>query len=366
MKVKLILPLCLGLVLAGCSSQRNVAEGSFDYLKLSQEKPVESTGDLELQNASNKYSIPTIAESRGQAALGTEVNIRPPLQVIAAAPGSRIEENQQESKLYFDATDNIPHLQARIWQHVLETVTALKVPFEQDEATGLIRTERFRHVILSERRSGMRHLLTRSRVETESEQQLELRLTMAGHGRSGELEVKVIEPTYFYDGQAEKLPMNFTRNFEAQILNDVSMAMERGVRTERVILAQEKIEMRLGETEHGNPAFVIQADFNTIWSLLPGVFQQLNFVIDDLNQSEGMYYVSYEPFGKRRWYHALAFWKKKQVGELDLATGTELTFGVDEVEETIYLIPRIAGETLSQETLAEWLPKFAAALTKQQ
>ncbi|HLV48408.1 MAG TPA: outer membrane protein assembly factor BamC [Aliidiomarina sp.] len=365
MKAKLILPVCAALALSACSSQRNVAEGNFDYLDIKAEKALEGTDELELQNANNKYLIPEITTPNNKAALGSEIGIRPPLQVIAAAPGSRIEEGRRESIIYFDAIDGVNNLKASIWAHLLTMVEEFDTPYEADEEQGVIRIERFRHLESSIRRPGFTNLFANKRIKSESEQSVELRLTMASHGRSGELEAKVIEPAYFYDGEPQKLPMNFTRSFEAKLLNDLSIAMERTYRTDRAVFTQEDIEVLVGQTESGNAAFTLEAEFNSIWVLLPGVFEQLNFVVDDLNQSEGMYYVSYEPFGKRRWYHALAFWKKKQVGELDLANGTELIFGVDEVNGTVYLTPQIDGDTLPQETLEQWLPMVADAFSVQ-
>ncbi|MCO4320486.1 outer membrane protein assembly factor BamC [Aliidiomarina quisquiliarum] len=365
MKAKLILPVCVALALSACSSQRNVAEGNFDYLDIKPVKNLEGTDQLKLQNPTNKYQVPVIAPAT-QPALGAEVGIRPPMQVIAAAPGSRIEEGLRESRIYFDAIDGVANLKDSIWGHLIQVVEAFDTPYIADEEQGLIRLERFHHVVSSSRKSGFFNLLSNNRLEQASEQAIELRLTMASHGRSGELEAKLIDPAFFVDNQPQKLPMNFIRSFEADVLNDVSIAMERTYRSDRAAFTQKVVAVSLGTTGTGNAAFTLSTDFNSVWVLLPEVFQKLNFVVDDLNQSEGMYYVSYEPFGKRRWYHALAFWKKSQTGDLNLKNGTEVTFGVDEVSGTVYLTPQIDGVPLTAEVLAQWLPMVADAFGGQQ
>lgn len=365
MKAKLILPVCVALALSACSSQRNIAEGSFDYLDIKAVKNLEGTDQLELQNPTNKYKVPVVA-AVNQPALGAEVGIRPPMQVIAAAPGSRIEEGLRESRIYFDAIDGVANLKGSIWGHLIQVADALDTPYTADEEQGLIRLERFRHVVSSTRKPGIANMVSNKRLEQASEQVIELRLTMASHGRSGVLEAKIIDPAFFVDNQPQKLPMNFIRGFEAELLNDVSIAMERTYRSDRAVFTQEVVDVLLGTTGTGNAAFTLTADFNSVWVLMPEVFEKLNFVVDDLNQTEGMYYVTYEPFGKRRWYHALAFWKQVQMGDLNLKNGTEVTFGVDEVNGTVYLTPQIDGVPLTAETLAQWLPMVAGAFGGQQ
>ncbi len=365
MKAKMMLTVCAALVLSACSSQRNVAEGSFDYLDIKTEQPLAGTEELELQKAKYKYKIPEL-NVPPNAVLGKEVGIRPPLQVIAAAPGSRVEEGLRESKIYFDAIDGVTDLKMSIWTHLLRVVDGFDTPYEVDEEQGLIRIENFRHLVSSTRKPGMLNMVANNRIETESEQTIELRLTMANHGRSGELEAKVISPILLVDGKQQKLPMNFVRSFEAEIINDVSIAMERTFRSDSAAFTQSVVDIQLGKTENGNAAFTLVGDFNSVWVLLPEVFEQLNFVVDDLNQSEGMYYVSYEPFGKRRWYHALAFWKTKQTGELDIENGTEVTFGVDEISGIVYLTPQIEGVPLTKEVLEKWFPIVVEAFGAQQ
>src|SRR5690554_1538662 len=365
MKAKLILPVCVALALSACSSQKKIAEGSFDYLDIKAEKNLEGTDELELRSATNKYKVPTVTAAPN-AALGPDVNIRPPLQVIAAAPGSRVEEGLRDSRLYFDAIDGVTNLKGSVWAHLVQMVEALDTPYEADEEQGIVRIERFRHLVSSTRKPGIANMVANNRTEIESEQAVELRLTVASHGRSAELEAKLIDPAYFVDNKPTKLPMNFARSFEAELLNDVSIAMERTYRSDKNAFTQEVVEVALGKTGNGSAAFTLVADFNSAWVLLPEVFEKLNFVVDDLNQSEGMYYVTYEPFGKRRWYHALAFWKKAQTGALNIKNGTEVTFGVDEVSGIVYVTPQIDGVPLTAELLEQWLPRVAEASGEQQ
>ncbi|RUO44319.1 hypothetical protein CWE15_03875 [Aliidiomarina taiwanensis] len=367
MNAKLILPVCVAaLALSACSSQRNVADGSFDYLDIEKQEVVKGTQELVLQKPDNKYYIPEIHVDPEQAALGENVPIRPPMQVIAAAPGSRVEEGSRESKIFFDAIESITNLEAGIWQHVVQVVETLGADYQVDEEEKRLVVAPFRQVVDSTRRSGITNFISRERIVTESEYGLELDLNMASHGRSGELEAKVTAPKYFVDNEQQPLPMNFARNIEANLLNNISIAMERSYRVNRTAFAQQEVVLAIGATKNGNAAFTMDTDFNSGWVLLPGIFSKNQLTVTDLNQSEGMYYTSYEPFGKRRWYHALAFWNSSTTGPLGIEAGTEVNFSVDEVDGTVYITPSIDGELLSDEMLESWLPMFADALSNQQ
>lgn len=367
MNVKLILPLCVAaLALSACSSQRNVADGSFDYLEIEKQGVIKGTQELVLQKPDNKYFIPEINVDREQAALGADVNIRPPMQVIAAAPGSRVEEGSRDSKIYFDAIESITNLEAGVWQHILQVVEAMGAEAQVDEAQKRVVIAPFREVTDSTRRSGITNFISRDRIVTESEYGMELNLTMASHGRSGELEAKVTEPKFFIDGEQQPLPINYARSIEANLLNDISIAMERSYRVNRTAFAQEDVALAIGETKNGNAAFTMDTDFNSGWVLLPGIFSNNQLTVNDLNQSEGMYYTTYEPFGKRRWYHALAFWNRTTTGPLGIDAGTEVTFSVDEIDGTVFITPKIDDELLTDEMLETWLPMFADALSNQQ
>ena len=363
MNAKLILPVCAAaLILSACSSQRNVADGSFDYLDLEKQGVIKGTQELVLQKPDNKYYIPEIHANPEQAALGARVSIRPPTQVIAAAPGSRVEEG----KIYFDAIESITNLEAGIWQHVMQVVESLEVEYEEAEAPKRVIVAPFRQVVDSTRRSGFTNLIARDRIVSEVKYGLELTLDMASHGRSGELTAKVTQPKYFVDNVQQPLPMNFVRSLEASLLNDISIAMERSYRANQTAFNQQEVKLAIGETKNGNAAFTMDTDFNSGWVLMPGIFSNNQLAVTDLNQSEGMYYTTYEPFGKRRWYHALAFWNSSTTGPLGIEAGTEVNFSVDEIDGTVYITPTIDGELLSDEMLATWLPMFADALSNQQ
>lgn len=364
MKVRLGVSLLTVAILAACSSTRDVADGNFDYLGLEKTPEISETEDLYLRRADYKYKVPELSEN-SPALLGKAVNIRPPLQVIAAAPGSRIEEGKSESIIYFDAVEGVTNLKQSIWEHTLRTLDELDAPYETDVNTGRIYLPRFEHLIRQERQGGISRLFNKKYTKTTSEQALEVQLNVASHGRSADLSIHVIEPTYFVNGVQQSLPMGFERRFEVDLINQISIAMERSFRTDRSLFVNQVVEVALGESGNGNPAYVLETDFQSIWVLLPNVFETLEFTIEDLNQAEGLYYTYYEPYGKKRWYHALAFWRKNKIGELGLANGTEVQFGVDEVEGVVYITPLINNEPISQEMLRDWHTFVQKAFAKE-
>lgn len=366
MKFKVVFTvLTAALMASACSNTRDVAEGEFDYVNAQVATPVARSGSLQVEDANNRFAVPEIP-AQEEAALGAQVSIRPPQQVIAAAPGTRIEEGLRESRVYFDIVEGMEDLKAGVWRQMISVFDAFEMDYTRNEERGLLSSERFRTELYRTSRPGWRNRLTGEDIIAETELQVALEFTLARHGRSGVLEARVIEPQFYLDGELQPLPMNFARSYEARLLNNVSSAIARAYRSDRAVFARATMDVELGTTRAGQAAYTLSTDFATAWVLMPGVFSELNFRVDDLNQSEGMYYVSYEPFGDRGWLRRLAFWRSRESTPLGVQDGTEMTFSVDEIDGVVYIVPQIDGEAVSAETLAAWFPLVSDAFSVQQ
>ncbi|CUS49231.1 MAG: beta barrel protein translocation lipoprotein component BamC [Idiomarinaceae bacterium HL-53] len=357
MKLSRFLPLFAGLVLTACSSaQYDKPDGTFDYVNIPERDQLETPEGLELQTDTAIYAVPLLPTAADDAVIGDDVSIRPPRQLLAVAPGSRVEESSRESVIYLDTVDGIANLSNSVWEHMIDVVDRLGVSYERDRETNTIITERFTILQYERSRPGLANVLNRDKIVTESEQAFELTFTVAGHGRSGALTAKAIEPTWIVDGQTQSVPMNFERMLERDLLNDVSLELERSYQTNRAVFSDRNIDIQTGVSTNDEPAFVMNTDFSNAWVLFPEMLEALGFDIEDLNQSEGIYYTTYNPFSERSWFSRLAFWKGDEMGPLGLEEGSEVRFLLDDRDEQVYVIPKIEDEALSAEQLQAWYP----------
>ncbi|RTE87038.1 MULTISPECIES: outer membrane protein assembly factor BamC [Gammaproteobacteria] len=360
MRASRFLPLFAGLLITACSSQYDRPEGSYNYTEIEEHGELVTPGELEVQEQNNRYTIPAV-EGSENAYIGKNVSIRPPRQLLAVAPGSRVEAGSDESILYIDTTEGVSDLRAAVWRHMVQVVEGFDVSFELHPEQNRIVTDRFRMLQHERSKPGLANMISREKIITESEQAFEMIFRVASHGRSGALYVNVIEPQWLIDGEVTPLPMHASRTLERNVLNDVSIAMEQSYRSNREVFAQEQINVTMGSSVDGEPAYVIETDFNSAWVLMPDALNNLGFVVDDLNQSEGVYYTTYEPFEDRAWYHIFAFWKRNEEGPLGLSEGTEVTFVVDDRNDRVYITPKLDDVAITEAQLQAWHPLVVAA-----
>lgn len=356
----------VGLVLAitACSSSYNIAEGDFDYLDVSLIPQLEKTDELELRATSGEYEVPYLA-SAADSFLGDKVSIRPPAQIIAAAPGSRVEPGLSVSTVFFDAVEGVDNLEELIWAQVVHVVEGLGTNALIDQEKRTVHIPQYRQAIKPSKTPG---LIQRTVTKESSHyvvHALDIELKMASHGRSGELTAQVLEPTFYINEQEYDVPMHYARNMEARLLNAVGIEIESAVQMNAITHTDTPLEVMVGSSPSEDASFLIETDFSNIWLRMPDTLQELRFILSDFNQSEGVIYANYEPFGKRRWYHKLAFWKKAPQSDLQVAESTEVVFHIEEVNGFVYITPTIEQQSLPINTLEQWLPYFTEAIQAQ-
>ncbi len=356
------------LVISGCAAQRDLAEGSFDYLEVEDHGALNAPENLDVPQQRAQYRLPTLSSEQQEGSIGQAVSVRSPRQVLTLAPGSRVDEGSNETRLAFDAVEGITDLPDWVWRAVVAVVGDLDAEIIENNPQERIVTARFTKEQYSLGREGFINRLRRVRDVYASEQVLTIEMQAASHRRSAVIDARASEITWLENGNpvsAQDTPVMLQRELEAGILNDISAYLARNYANEQIADARRGVEIRQSETADGFAAIVFDSTFNVAWSLMPGVLENSGFVIDDFNQSEGVYYTSYEPAGKRSFFRRLAFWTDTERGELPLTVGTEVEFNVDDRDGVIYVIPYIDEEPASAEQVAEWMPVFARAFREQ-
>lgn len=352
------------VLVSGCAAQRELAEGGFDYLEVEDRGQLTFPSDLEARPQRAQFQIPPLSEQQRGGSLGKAVSVRSPAQVLTLAPGSRVDEASRETRIAFDAVEGIEDLPNWVWDAVEVVVAETGATVVERDAERLIVTAPYRIEQYSQRRGGFFSMFRRDRIRFASEQALRIEMQAASHRRSAALDVTATDIRWLRDGQAvarQDVPVMLQRDLEVGFLNNVSRHLARGYESERLQAAQAGIDLRRGENADGNAAFILDSSFTVAWALMPGVFERSGFEIEDLNQSEGIYYTAYEPGGKRGIFRRLAFWSRAAEGDLDLSRGTDVVFTVDERDGVTYIVAQIDDEPVSAEQLDAWFPVFARA-----
>lgn len=363
MKLRNPLLLLAGTVLlTACAGQREMPEGSFDYVDIEYRPSLEYPEGLQTVDRRSIFVIPEAENLSGP--VGENVNIRSPRQVLTMAPGSRTDEGTTDAVLHFDAVDGVDDLPIWLWDELLAVLDERGFSIAEYEEEQYILTELNRETLFDEPRRGFLNRLRRERVEFDVEQRFLIELDVAGHRRSATVQASVTDLKWYEGGEETDVPVTLQRDMETGLLNDLSLRMERSYASDQVTTTREAAEIALGESPDGYPAYTFTSDFNTAWVLIPGMFEWLGISIEDLNQTEGVFYTEYQPDGRPGFFRRL-FSSGNNIGPLELDRGTEIEFSVDEVDNIVYILVIIDGEPVNAEQLNEWLPVFQEALQEQ-
>ncbi|MCL5049233.1 MAG: outer membrane protein assembly factor BamC [Firmicutes bacterium] len=347
---------------AGCASQRDQAQGGFDYLEIDERPPLLVPEGMTAVAQNPNFRIPEAARTDGP--LGPSVTIRSPRQVMPLVPGSRVEEGSRAARIWFDAIEDMNNVADWVWEELLALVEDQGYGIEDMQEKDYLRTQMIERDQGSRARAGFFNRLRRDRIDFSAEYSLFVNMQAPTHGRSAMLEVDASNIRYFEDGSERTLPMFLQRELEASFLNDLSMRMQRNFERQRVAQVRSTRALRHAESPQGDPAFALDTSFEAGWVMMPGVFEYLGFIVEDLNQTDGVYMVNYQPGGRRGFFSRLAFWRSSDRGMLDLPRGDDYEFQLDARDGVLYVVIRYRDEVLDEETMDRIFPVLAEAFSE--
>lgn len=347
---------------AGCATQRDQAQGGFDYLDLEERSTLVVPEGMNPIVQNSDYRIPSIERTDGPT--GPASSIRAPRQVMPVVPGSRIEEGSRSARIWFDAIDDMENVSGWVWEELLELAKDENYPIADMQELDYLRTEVVERSQGSRSRGGFWNRLTRNRIEFTAEYALDINMQAPTHGRSAMLEVDATNVRYLEDGRERQVPMYLQRELEASFLNDLGMRMQRNFEAQQVAQVRSTRALRHAESPQGQPAFALDTNFDSGWVMMPGIFNSLGFELEDLNQTDGIYYVNYQPGGRSGFLSRLAFWRSENGGLLGLPRGSGYEFQLDASDGVLYIVLSHRGEVLDEETLDRIFPVFAEAFSE--
>lgn len=348
--------------ITGCASQRDQAQGDFEYLDI-EERPILLIPEGMTPVAQNPdFRIPALEQDTGP--IGPASTIRAPRQVMPLVPGSRIEEGSRDARIWFDAIEEMDNVADWVWEELLALLAEQGYEITDSEEKQHIQTATVEQGQGSRARGGFWSGLRGDRIEFTASYNLAVDMHAPTHGRSAMLEVDVADVQWYEDGERTTAPPFLQRELEASFLNDLGMRMQGNFERQRVAQVRATRALRHAESPQGEPAYALDADFEAGWVLMPGVFDYLGFVVEDLSQTQGIYLVDYQPGGERGFFSNLAFWRSEDDETLGLQRGSGYTFQLDERDGIFYIVISYRGEVLDEETMDELFPVFAEAFSE--
>jgi outer membrane protein assembly factor BamC len=282
-------------LLTACSSleEREVASGAFDYVKEQPGQKIKIPDDVDTPKFNDVFKLPDLGENAPMTTVGKNLSVLSPSLVLPVVTGSHIEEGSKSATVWFDQVDDSQPLDTAVWNSLirfLETEGIGVEMFDKDNQrliTGW--------VVKDERDDSSWYSWSNS--ERTVGQRFEFTLNKKPHGRAASLSVDLVDYKEKLNSQSTEITQaKDERRNEVDVLNRVVKNYEfetKVASVKRFRQIREGLNMELGFDSDGEPAFVVDGDFDITWPRLLLVLRKLGFDVKDYDKSNGLLFVKY-------------------------------------------------------------------------
>ncbi|MFT6343864.1 MAG: outer membrane protein assembly factor BamC [Paraglaciecola sp.] len=294
---KIVITACVTSItlLSACSSleEREVASGSFDYVEEQPGQKIKIPDDVDTPNFNDAFKLPDLGEEAPLDSMGKGLSVQSPSLVLPVVSGSHIEDGSKNAIVWFDQVDDSLPLDTAIWNSLigfLETEGVGVDSFDKDKQR--LTTD---WVVKDESEESKWYSWSTS--EKTVGQRFEFSLNKKTHGRTASLSVELLDYREKFDAKSiEITQVKDKRRNEVDILNKVVKNYEfenKVASVKRFRQIREGLQMELGFDSDGEPAFVVDADYDITWPRLLLVLRKLGFDVKDYDKSNGLLFVKY-------------------------------------------------------------------------
>ncbi|GLS84284.1 outer membrane protein assembly factor BamC [Paraferrimonas haliotis] len=283
--------LALTLLVSACSTpiERRQISGSDKYLEAKESQRLVVPAPLKEPQYSSEFDIPPLSEEAKSTPKGKDLDIRPPLQVIASAEGTHVESGVDNVKVTIEAVGR-KDLKEEVYKAIsdyLEQNDVATVTSNID--SGIIETD------WVENREEFRKRWIGSNDEYVLRQRYRFSIDVSPHGRTGSVTIDLVEHEESIDGVDEipALTSEDKRRYTIDVLNDAVAFLS----ARRALDAKaEAIRNSLGisidmiANADGDKVWIAEADYMRTWERLAVVLPELGFDIEDRDRNNGIYY----------------------------------------------------------------------------
>jgi outer membrane protein assembly factor BamC len=280
---------------SACSSldERAVASGSFDYVKEQPGQKIKIPDDVDSPIFNDDYKLPELGENAPLDATGKDLSVMSPPLVLAVVAGSHIEEGSKNAIVWFDQIDDSLPLDTAVWNSLIRFLEAEGIAvelFEKDNQRLITDW-----MVMDESKDN--NWYSWSKSERTVGQRFEFTLDKKPHGRTASLSVELVDYKERFDDQSSEVTKaRDKRRNEVDVLNRVVKNYEFETKVadvKRFRQIREGLQMELGFDSDGEPAFIVDADYEITWPRLLLVLRKLGFDVKDYDKSNGLLFVKY-------------------------------------------------------------------------
>lgn len=293
--LKQVSPLILIAAVTACSTpidRRQANDVDQQYQDLASAPKLVIPEGLNQPTYSKEYDIPEVGAKVDKMLVGNTLDIRPPLQVLPMAAGTRVEEGDDNIKIMVESIDNDSDLKQEIFDVLKEYFASESVQIRaEDYDAGTFETDWIEssEVVESSFWGSDKVYLLRQRYKYD--------VDIRPHGRSGNVTISLIEHEESYDGEQQEILLSGEdkRRYTIDILNDsISyMSIKRAQAMKAKRLKQSLgIDVDLISEQDEQAYWLADAKFKRTWDRLRIVLPEMGFEIVDMDSNKGLLYIN--------------------------------------------------------------------------
>lgn len=291
-----LLGLCVSCALFACSTvdERRTASGSKAYLETPAPKPLLIPDGLDKPGVNTDYQIPPVSNQTSQL-YGDDLPVIAPALVLATAQGTYLEEAQTLTSAVFDKLDDESDIRDLVLRRVFTYLQNESIAFSIPSQAGNVITTDWILTNESDDKAWY-HFGDESQ---EVGKRFTLNIEPASHGRTARLSVTLTD-LVVADGAdlVDYIDPFVKRELEAELLNGIirQYSLEQKIESQqRLAQIRSGIIAELGFDADGNGAIVLDSEYDIVWPKFQLVLRKLGFNVKDLDKSNGLVFVNYQP-----------------------------------------------------------------------
>lgn len=218
----------------------------------------------------------------------TEVELISPMQVLALATNSRVEEEEKEARIWFERSEFTGELLPYLKKNLLDFGKEKQIAITQKDQNALVYetgwVSRFEE-------EGF--WLWKDQVEKEQSRFL-INFEPKTHGRTVGVRVQLLEHRYI--GSNQQLSGIAKKREEVYFLNRLidKVATVELVEINRKKAQARQVTLTTGFDAEGNAVMVTGQSLDNAWAQLELMFEQHGFLVTDLDRSKNTFFLTYK------------------------------------------------------------------------
>lgn len=294
------------MLVCACSSleERELASGDFGYLNEEPGQTIKIPEGVDQPKFSDAYKLPDLGEDAPRTTMGKDLSVMSPSLVLPIVAGSRLKDGSKEATVWFDQVDDDKPLEQTIWNTVTRFLEKQGVGVELfDKEKQRLVTD---WIVIDESTETKWYSFSGS--ERTIAQRFEFSLNQKNHGRSAALSADLVDYKEQLSADSDIITKaQDDRRNEVDILNQIVQNYQfetQVANVKRFRKIRQGLDMELGFDGDGEPAFVVDADYDIAWPRLLLVLRKLGFDVKDYDKSNGLMFVKYGG-GESGWWDSL-------------------------------------------------------------